>query len=93
MMTLKEHNIAMLPRGVRLRKDNVRNCHILLAPERAVQLDNIATAVLQRLDGEASIGEVIDDLVRSFNAPRDLISKDVLHLLNDLVDKRMMEVT
>ena len=44
-------SIPKLPRGVRLHFDQVREAHVLLAPERAFNVDGNAVAVLQLVDG------------------------------------------
>ena len=45
-------SVPKLPRGVRLHFDQVRNAHVLLAPERAFNVDDQAVAVLQLVDGQ-----------------------------------------
>lgn len=44
-------SIPFLPRGVRLHHDNVRGQEVLLGPERALMLDQIACEILKRVDG------------------------------------------
>ena len=81
-----------LPRGVRLKHDEVRSEWLLLAPERVIKPDAIALAVLQRCTGEATYSEIIDDLAKAYLAPRDLIETDVRKLLGQLITKRMVDV-
>jgi hypothetical protein len=38
------------------------------------------------------VSEIVDDLAKTFNAPRDRIETDVTAMLTGLVDKRLMEV-
>lgn len=47
-----------LPRGVRLRYDEVRAKHVLLAPERTFDLDDNAVAVLKLVDGQNSVSQI-----------------------------------
>jgi pyrroloquinoline quinone biosynthesis protein D len=81
-----------LARGVRLRHDEARGEWVLLAPERVVQADAIAVAVLQLCDGVRSFGEVVDALAAQYKAERALIETDVERLLGDLRNKRMVEL-
>ncbi|OHV13953.1 pyrroloquinoline quinone biosynthesis peptide chaperone PqqD [Kushneria phosphatilytica] len=90
--SLDEDSIVRLPRGVRLRHDQARGGWVLLAPERVFQLDAIAHAVVERVDGERSVAAIIDDLATSFEAERERIHDDVLALFRSLIDKGIMEV-
>lgn len=81
-----------LPRGVRVRKDEVRGRTVLLSPERSMALDDIAVAIVSRLDGERSLAEIIDGLATDYNAPRDVIATDVEAFLLQLLERRMLEV-
>jgi coenzyme PQQ biosynthesis protein PqqD len=85
-MTLRiaPHERPYLPRGVRLARDRVRDQTVLLAPEKAVALDIIGEAILSRVTGEASLDEIINDLVATFQAPRDQIAEDVQRFLQAL---------
>ena len=38
------------------------------------------------------VAEIVDDLAKTFNAPRDRIETDVTAMLTGLVDKRLMEI-
>ncbi|MEO0359709.1 MAG: pyrroloquinoline quinone biosynthesis peptide chaperone PqqD [Pseudomonadota bacterium] len=80
-----------LPRGVRLHWDKVRETHVLLGPERALMLDQIAHAILSRVDGAASEAAIVDDLSTTFGAPRDQVAGDVAAFLDDLAGKRLLE--
>ncbi|MEM7524120.1 MAG: pyrroloquinoline quinone biosynthesis peptide chaperone PqqD [Pseudomonadota bacterium] len=81
----------VLPRGVRLHWDAVRKTNILLGPERALMLDQIAHEILKRVDGAATEAEICDDLAATFGAPLDQIAKDVDVFLADLADRRLLE--
>ena len=86
-----EGSVPRLRRGVRLRFDPTRSAWVLLAPERVLMPDEIAVEILQRCDGAATVGAIVDDLSRSFEAERTLIARDVAALLRDLVAKGMVE--
>jgi pyrroloquinoline quinone biosynthesis protein D len=82
-----------LPRGVRLVHNEAQGGWVLLAPERVFKADQIAAEIIKRCTGEATFGEIIDDLANTFNtAPRDRILADVSALLRGLADKRFLEL-
>ena len=87
---ITEASVPKLPRGVKLRFDKQRERWVLLAPERLFVLDNIALEIVKRCEGEASIDEIAGDLARTFSAPKDVVLKDVIALLQDLTDKRIL---
>ena len=80
-----------LPRGVRLRWCDVRKAWFLLAPERAVKLDAIGSAILTALDGERDFAAVTAKLAADFNAPQEQVAKDARAFLADLMRRRMVE--
>ncbi len=80
-----------LPRGVRVHVDKIRNGHVLLAPERALMLDEISTAILLELDGKRSVDEISTHLAKIYDVPKQVIENDVLTLLDDLVQKRFVD--
>ena len=81
-----------LPRGVRLVHNEAQGGWVLLAPERVFKADQIAVEIIKRCTGEATFGEIIDDLVKTYAAPRDRILADVTALLRGLADKRLLEL-
>ncbi|GJE16447.1 pyrroloquinoline-quinone synthase PqqC [Methylobacterium marchantiae] len=89
--TIRSGDVPRLPRGVRLRHDEVRGQHVLLAPERTFDLDANAVAVLSLVDGQRSVRDIAGKLAETFAADRDVIEVDVLAMLNDLATKRVLE--
>ena len=80
--------VPRLAPHMRLRFDAVRQIWAIQAPERSFMLDEIAHAIVSRCDGVTSVGAIIDGLTISFtDVPREMIEKDVVVLLQDLVDK------
>lgn len=79
-----------LARGMRLQFDKQREQWIVQAPERVFVLDAIAHEILQRCTGESTVSAIVDDLAAKFNAPRDLIARDVNALLQNFADKGVM---
>lgn len=92
MTAIGERDVPYLPRGVRLHRCEVRGGWYLLAPERAVKMDEIGVAILGTLDGERDFAGVVEKLSTDFNAPRERVAADAARFLGDLVDRRMVEV-
>jgi pyrroloquinoline quinone biosynthesis protein D len=82
-----EGSVPRFPRGVRLQFNAQRQQWMVQAPERVFVPDEIALAVLQRVDGATSVAAIIDNLARTYAAPRDVIRDDVLEMLRDLAGK------
>ncbi len=81
-----------LPRGVRLRRDPVRDEWMLLAPERVVKANPIAVAVIEKCDGQRSLSQIVDELAETYKADRAVIERDVTRLVADLALKRMVDL-
>ena len=88
---LPEAAIPRLPRGVRLRRDDARGGWVLLAPERILQPDPVAVEILTRVDGQSSLGQIIDSLSAAFSAERERIDADVRTFLGGLAEKGFVE--
>jgi len=84
-------DVPRLPRGVRLRFDDVRGKHVLLAPERTFDLDDNAVAVLQLVDGQRSVSDIAGRLAETYAADRSVIEADICPMLADLAQKRVLE--
>lgn len=80
-----------LPRHVRLRRDEARQSWVLLAPERALLIDETGAAILQRVDGATSVAEIAAALAAEYDAPAAEIGQDVMDFLQDLADRRLLE--
>ena len=81
-----------LPRGVRLVHSDAHGGWVLLAPERVFKADAIAAEIVKRCTGEATFEAIVDDLAKTFNAPRERILTDVTAMLRVLADKKMLEL-
>jgi pyrroloquinoline quinone biosynthesis protein D len=81
-----------LPRGVRLKHDDIRNEWLLLAPERVLKTNAIAVEILKRCTGEQSLDAIVDDLASTFTAERSRVETDVRTLLKELVTKRLVDI-
>jgi len=88
LLTLEEKHIPKLPRHAKLRFDEARKKWIINAPERVFELDDIAAEIIQLVNGESSIQNIVDKLCEKFEgAPKEVISKDTLAMLQSLADK------
>lgn len=81
-----------LPRGVRLTHADAQGGWVLLAPERVFKADAVTVEILKRCTGEATLAAIVDDLAKTFNAPRERIHADVVKLLGSLADKKLLEL-
>ncbi len=81
-----------LPRGVRLVHNEAQGGWLLLAPERVFKADAISAEILKRCTGEATVEAIVDDLAKSFNAPRERIFADVTKLIGGLADRKLLEL-
>ncbi|NOC45663.1 MULTISPECIES: pyrroloquinoline quinone biosynthesis peptide chaperone PqqD [unclassified Ruegeria] len=84
--------VPLLPRGVRIHFDSVREQWVLLAPERAVTLDQIGHAILSEVDGQRSFGQITARLSRQYNAPEEQIVEDSSGFLDALRARRFLDV-
>lgn len=88
-------NMTSVPRlapHMRLRHDKARAQWTIQAPERSFMLDDVAHAIVSRCDGTARLDAVVADLCSAFpDAPREVIEKDVIELVQSFVDKSVMQ--
>lgn len=84
--------IPFLPRGVRIHRDAVRDTWVLLAPERAVMLDETAHAILSQLDGRKSLRAIAASLAARYQAPEEQIAKDAAGFLAALHHRRFVDL-
>jgi pyrroloquinoline quinone biosynthesis protein D len=90
MTVVSDTAIPRIPRGVRLMEDRVRNRWVLLAPERIVELDETARAVLALCDGSRNVAAIGGELAKTYNAETSLIMSDVKEMLGDLAASRFV---
>lgn len=91
MTPLASEDVPRLPRGVRLHFDASRGVHVLLAPERAFAIDEVAVRILERVDGRRSVADLVQALAELYEERPEVIEADVLAMLNDLAAKRVLE--
>ena len=88
IIKLTKNDVPKLPRHAKLRYDEARNKWIINAPERVLELDEIASEIMQLVDGLLSINNIVKELLKKYKeAPEQEISIDVLSMLQSLADK------
>ena len=85
--------IPVLPRGVRLHWDRVRETHVLLGPERALMLDQIGYEILSRVDGVTPVQDICSDLANAFGAPVEQVTTDVTTFFANLSRRRLVDMS
>ena len=83
--------LPKFPKHVKFKYNKPRDEWVILAPERLVKLDMVAVEILKLVDGEKSVKNISIQLSQKFNAPEDVILKDVTDMLQDLSDKGFIE--
>jgi pyrroloquinoline quinone biosynthesis protein D len=86
-LMVDEATRVVLPKHVKMRHDAGRNRWIILAPERVFDPDEIAVAVLKLCDGQRSVKDIAETLSAEYQAPIEVITTDIIAMLQDLSDK------
>ena len=92
---IHEDHIVAMPLWVRLQYDQVRHRHVLLAPERVLFPCPTSVKIIEKLVEKRRryrFGDLIDDLVQEFEAPRETIACDVDKMLRNLIVQRFLDV-
>jgi pyrroloquinoline quinone biosynthesis protein D len=87
---ISEGTVLRFAPHVRLSFDKSRDRWVVMAPERLFVPDEIATEILRRCDGKASVGAIVDALVQEFDAPREEIAADVIALVGGLCEQGVL---
>jgi len=74
--------------GVRLHSNGTK----LLGPERILELDEIAQAIVREFDGLKRISEIAASLAKEFNERESVIRADVDALVKDLASKGYLKL-
>jgi pyrroloquinoline quinone biosynthesis protein D len=85
-----EASVPRLARGTRLQFDKHRDQWIVQAPERLFVLDPIALDIVQHCNGVDSVTAIVNELAAKYNAPREIVLRDVNTVLQDFADKGVM---
>jgi pyrroloquinoline quinone biosynthesis protein D len=82
--------VLAVPRHIKLRHDPGRGRWIILAPERVFNPDDTAVEVLKLLDGQRSVNAIAEALSQEYQAPLDVVTTDIVAMLQDLTDKGVL---
>ena len=91
ILKIEDETVPRFPKHVKFRRNKARDEWVILAPERLVNLDQIAVEILKMVDGEKKVKEISAELSKKFNAPEETIISDVKEMLQDLSDKGFIE--
>tara|TARA_B100000925_G_scaffold178881_1_gene134974 strand:- start:95 stop:391 length:297 start_codon:yes stop_codon:yes gene_type:complete len=91
ILKIEDETVPRFPKHVKFRHNKARDEWVILAPERLVNLDQIAVEILKMVDGEKKVKEISAELSKKFNAPEETIISDVKEMLQDLSDKGFIE--
>jgi pyrroloquinoline quinone biosynthesis protein D len=86
---------ALAPR-IRLQWEPAQNTHVLLYPEGMIKLSDTAAEILKRIDGAATIAQVIAALERYYSdpdSPRADLRADVLEFLAIAYERGWIAIT
>lgn len=76
---ITDDTVFALGRYFRFQWEQAQQAHVLLYPEGMVKLSGSAGEILKRVDGNASVGAIVEDLEKSF--PGVDLRKDVTGFL------------
>ncbi len=83
-------SIPKLGRGCRLTQDNLQ-AWILLIPEGVLRLSGPGPQILQRCNGLSTLGQIIEDLERSFpGVGAGQIATETIEFLEKLAERRIV---
>ena len=80
--------VPKLAKKARLRFDRHSGKHMLMYPERGLELNESAAAIVKRCDGSKSVSAIVEELERETGAD---VKNDVLSVLEDLRKKGLLE--
>ncbi len=83
-MSYDPDTVPRLATGMKFRHDAVRDAWVVLGPERLFLPDEHAVAVLRLVDGQRSVGAIVEALAAQYAAPAEVIASDVWEMLSDL---------
>lgn len=88
-MTWELSERLRLRKPARIKYDQVRQTDLLLLPERIINLNPTAGAILWLCDGNRSVAEIITELETKYNQTN--LQEDILEFITDAVDKGWVE--
>lgn len=87
-MTLALDFVPKLAKKARLRFDRHSGKHMLVYPERGLELNESAAAIVKRCDGSRSVLAIVEELSKETGAD---VKDDVIAVIDDLRKKGLFE--
>jgi pyrroloquinoline quinone biosynthesis protein D len=82
-----------LAHKARLRFDRHSQRHMLVYPERGMELNASAAAILELCTGEHSFAEIVEQLhARAAGATRTSVESDVRAFLESMLERRLIRI-
>jgi coenzyme PQQ biosynthesis protein PqqD len=75
----------------RLRYDRKSSRYMLLYPERGLVLNPTAADVLQRCDGERTVGSIVEELARKYGHETPVVEREVMTFLETMADRGLLQ--
>ena len=82
-------NRPHLARQIRLNWDQVREQHVLLAPEGVLVLNQTGATILRLCDGERTVVEIVEELREQY---KSVAGDEVREFLSRLAARRWVEL-
>jgi pyrroloquinoline quinone biosynthesis protein D len=90
---IESANVVRLAPKARLRFDRHAQKHMVLYPERGLVLSETAADVVTLCVEPRAVGAIVETLAAKYDkSDKDTISRDVIELLQGLLDKGLIEV-
>jgi coenzyme PQQ biosynthesis protein PqqD len=75
----------------RLRFDKKSSRYMLLYPERGLVLNPTAADVLQRCDGERTVGSIVEELAQQYGHQAPAVEQEVMQFLQVMADRGLVQ--
>jgi coenzyme PQQ biosynthesis protein PqqD len=75
----------------RLRFDRKSSRYMLLYPERGLVLNPTAADVLQRCDGERTVGSIVEELARRYGHEAPAVEREVMSFLQTMAERGLVQ--
>lgn len=80
----------VLASKARLRFDRKSSRYMLLYPERGLMLNPTAADVLQRCDGERTVGAIVAELAERYGQEPPAVEREVMEFLQTMADRGLV---
>lgn len=89
-MSLPEDKPLSLARQYRFQWEPAQDAFVLLYPEGLIKLTESAGQIIKRIDGHASVNDIVADLEQTF--PDADLRQDVVEFLEEIHDKGWIRI-